>query len=84
MNPCAALRTCSEFYMKTFEDLDQALLFRKMYNQAKPGHRLQMFEAIVSGEFKEIVSGEFKEIVSGEFKEARVRKQAKLYNAYSF
>ena len=84
MNPCAALQTCPEFYMETFEDLDQALLFRKMYNQAKPGHQLQMYEAIVSGEFREIVSGGFGEIVSGEVKKTRVRKQANIYNADSF
>ena len=76
MHPCLALQTSPEFYEPIFEELDEALLYRKMYNQAKPGHRLEMYEAIVSGEVKECVSGEGKE--------TRVRKPANIHNVSTF
>ena len=75
-HPCLALQTSPDFYAPVFEDLDEALLYRKMYNQAKPGHRLEMYEAILSGEVKGCVSGEGKE--------PRVRRQANIYNVSTF
>ena len=76
MHPCLALQTSPEFYEPIFEKLDEALLYRKMYNQAKPGHRLEMYEAIVSGEVKGCLSGEGKE--------TRVRKPANIHNVSTF
>ena len=92
MHPCSALQTCPEFYTQTFEDMDEALLYRKIYDQAKPGHRLDMYEAIVSGECKVMTKKAepahrpemYEAIVSGEFRDMRLRMKANIHNVSSF